>query len=75
MYFAVPEGTTRLSVQNQQFDVEHGVVDVPEAMLPHMLAHGCKPCSARAVTIVVNQGESAAEIAADAEQARTGKKK
>lgn len=42
MRFAVPEGVTKVSAQGQEFQVIHGVIDAPEIMKPHLLAHGCK---------------------------------
>ena len=42
MRFAVPEGTTKISVQQQEYPVEHGTVDVPDHFEPYMLAHGFK---------------------------------
>ncbi|TAL20862.1 MAG: hypothetical protein EPN94_12795 [Nitrospirae bacterium] len=49
--FAVPEGTTHLSVGNRQFEVEAGMIKAPAEFTKALLAHGCKVAGSRVIDL------------------------
>jgi hypothetical protein len=64
MRFAVPEGTTKISVGgNNEFYVEHGHIDAPEIFTRDLLAHGCKIGHEGPIEIVFDKQLREANIA------------
>lgn len=64
MYFQVPEGTTRLNVHGSEFEVNAGIIDVPDLvaghLMPHLKAHGCKPVVSKVIEVVTEPKPQAA---------------
>ena len=49
--YAVPENTEVVVVENQRFEVEHGMIEAPDTFVRQLAAHGCLVAGTRVVDL------------------------
>ena len=62
--YAVPGDTQVVVVENQRFEVEHGLIEAPDTFAKQLAAHGCKVAGHRVLDLDAPIEISAREIPA-----------